>query len=251
MRSDDLADLLVPEVAKPPGGAAAVFHRQGILLEWDPLTWENKVYVDGETFANLPVLGVAEAESYAAGDVVSIISAKSSRGAATWGLIGQFVQPGTAKVTAVLSRLSGKVKAADVVTSQSTSSTTWADLSTAGPSVTVNVGVSGRLLVIESAGISWSDVAGTFIAAGGAIGLALSGANTASATDLENDIFGQSYREHTAATQVDGFESRTITAQTVLDGLNPGATTAIMKYRCLINPPDVSFNRRVLTAFAL
>src|SRR5690606_38318549 len=51
---------------------------------------------------------------------------------------------------------------ASVVTTQSTTSTAVTDLSTAGPSVTVEVGASGRLFVLGGAIIGVDSVGGSF-----------------------------------------------------------------------------------------
>lgn len=111
---------------------------------------------------------------------------------------------------------------AEVVTDQSTSSTSYTDLGTIGPQVSVMVGSSGLLLVGWN--VQHDD-------GNGFTSIALSGANTSSASDNiclhGNQIFGRTY---------------------VYTGLTPGSTTVTMKYRA--GTGTSGFQRRSLWAQA-
>ncbi len=98
-----------------------------------------------------------------------------------------------------------------VSTDQTTSSTTYTDLATV-QSVTVDIGVNGQALVLWSGGLY--NVAGQKY-----IGVALSGANTAAASDSEG------IRNDVSAFQ--GIQSRA----KLFTGLNAGSTTFTLKFR--------------------
>lgn len=81
-RSDDLAPLFLP------GTAPAVGYRQGVVVEWDGVTFANLVDVGGTEVANLPVLNSADAALIVPGDVVGILTYGSS-----WAILGRFTVP--------------------------------------------------------------------------------------------------------------------------------------------------------------
>lgn len=105
---------------------------------------------------------------------------------------------------------------ATVNTAESTGSTSYTDLTTVGPSVTVTVGASGKLMIIFGALI-------TTVSSGwfGVVSPQLSGANTLAAADANSVQFGSN------STAIYGQVSRTI----ILTGLNPGSTTVTLKYK--------------------
>lgn len=112
-------------------------------------------------------------------------------------------------------KLSTGAAQASVGTSQTTTSTTYADLSTVGPAVTVTVGANGILLVTISSFMSNSN-ANAFCE----MSFELSGANTLSADD------SRAVRFQMFAANTNGQYSYTI----LLTGLTPGSTTATAKY---------------------
>ena len=248
LRGNELDDLFAPP---PDGQAQPVTYRQGTVIAWDRNTLANVINVGGSLFTDLPVMGVAESQTLTAGSVVGIHCVGGT--SETWSIIGRSVIPGTAEAAEAVSLLNGLIYPASVAATEATGSTTYADLTTIGPRVTVPVGPSGRLLVIGTADVSWADVAGVAILAGGIFGIALSGANTATAFALEGDFFGAAYRDTsvTGGAQLDGNVEQAVTAACVLSGLNVGDTTVLMRYRCFINPPNVSFGHRTLTVVRL
>lgn len=101
---------------------------------------------------------------------------------------------------------------ANVVNDQTTTSSTYADLATVGPSVTVNIGVNGTALVCIGAGIYTTST--TKLAA-----VSISGATTRAATDTN------SLRKDDAAFTVK------MGLTYIETGLNPGSTTFKLQYR--------------------
>jgi hypothetical protein len=100
-----------------------------------------------------------------------------------------------------------------VTTTESTISLVYADLATVGPTVTLSVPASGRLLVsVTSAQLGNAGSTACFISFAG------TGANTITAVDSN------------AMIQAGGAQQRA-SASTVLAGLTPGSTTLTAKYK--------------------
>ena len=120
---------------------------------------------------------------------------------------------------------------ADVTTSQTTTSLSYTDLSTAGPAVTMTLGNGQACLVIVSARVKHS-------AAGGQsalISYAVSGATAQSASDVNG--------AETADTTTGG---STITKASVITATGTGSTTFTMKYQVQAGGTGTYFNRRIL-----
>lgn len=103
-----------------------------------------------------------------------------------------------------------------IVTSETTTSSSFTDLATVGPEVTVNVGQNGLLLV----GIYAYEDSSTGDNRP-SMGFALSGANTASASDDKSIVMEA----------VAGGSEQRQGATFLLTGLNPGSTTITAKYK--------------------
>jgi|SRR5215469_13767862 len=120
---------------------------------------------------------------------------------------------------------------AEVLTDQATSSTSYTDLATAGPSVTVTVGGSGKVLVGFN---SQFDLAG----AGSLVSVVLSGANTVAASDNWSLYDGG----------VTNGEAKGRTY--VFTGLTAGSTTFKMQYKSP-GAGSAGFQRRSIWAIPL
>lgn len=140
--ADDLSPLLL---APPAGPSQAMRYRQGVVKTWNPVTLENTVAVGGAELTNLPVLGVAEAASFAPGVVVGI-----ARLDETWAIIGRFVRPGTADATDAITRIGQRRLSAEVLTNETTNSATFVDLATVGPLISMLIPASGKVQVTIS-----------------------------------------------------------------------------------------------------
>lgn len=142
--------------------------------------------------------------------------AKVSRTGATAGEVPTLQADNTLTFAAVAGGSTGGSDSADVSTTETTTSTTFTDLATVGPVATVDVGTSGKVLVIVGATI-WNNTAGSR----SFMGWAASGANTVAAADARALDY-----ESGAANDLSG-SSRAI----VLEGLNAGSTTFTAKYK--------------------
>lgn len=154
-RSDDLAPLFNGD---DRGGTLG--YRQGVIVEWNPATAENKVRVGGTVMTNLAVFNTSEIAVLAPGDTVSI-AVVGSRGAKTYGILGRMLIPGTADAAKIIDTLRGGAIASAFVEGDgwfTGERTAASDLpGSFGPQLTVTVGASGRLLVIGSATIDASN----------------------------------------------------------------------------------------------
>jgi len=143
--SDDLTDLFT---AQPADAATPMRYRQGVIQTWNPVTLQNTVRVGTTTLTDLPVLGLAEAASFAPGTTVGLAIIDS-----TWAIIGRFVIPNTNDALDAITQLGQKASVGTVLTSESTSAAPYVDLTTPGPVVTVRIPASGKLMVILSCNI--------------------------------------------------------------------------------------------------
>ncbi len=155
--SSDLAPLWGlpgPRVAKPSGPSSPMHHRQGTILEWDPVTLANLVDVGGTPVQNLTVWGVGEAATYRPGVKVGIACIDGS-----WAIIGRWVIPGTADAQDAITMLGQQTYVAIVAAAEDTTSTSFTDLLTVGPRVAdVPARASGKALVTVSAHLAPADL---------------------------------------------------------------------------------------------
>jgi hypothetical protein len=117
---------------------------------------------------------------------------------------------------------------ATVATSQTTASTSYTDLATSGPAVTVNISSSGKALVTVTSRMTNGTLGNECY-----MGVAVSGATTVAASDAKA-LFASAdatYRYRTSATHL-------------LTGLNAGSNTFTAKYKaeagtCTIQDRDI------------
>lgn len=227
--SDDLTPLFSPSSA---GSALPMTYRQGVVMDFNRITLENTIRVGGTDLTNLPLLGIAEATTLAVGDVVGIAQFGSS-----WAIMGRFVVPASTEAADAISVTSANTYSTTVATAESTTSTLFTDLTTAGPTLTgVLIGPSGRCLVHITAiltALSTGD--------GGAMGYQISGATSALPGDGARTLnfFGPP-NGGIGATRV-----------VLHEGLNPGLHTFTAKYYYGGGTGSARFSNRNLTVVAL
>lgn len=235
-RADDLAPLL----AAPP--AASVRFRQGEVVSWNPDTAENVIRVGGTDLADLPMLASStEVLLIQPGDSVGI-QVVGSGAASTMYILGRITQPGTPQAASVMEMFG--LRADVVATVESTTSGTYTDLATVGPTVTdVRIGATGRCLVLIAAQIrevstDWSR--------GGAMSFAVSGASTVAADSARRLQLGNSDDGIiVAGASSNNLYGRVATAE-LLEGLNPGLHTFTAKYLAMPAGVTVQFAHRSL-----
>lgn len=167
--TDDLTDLFTTQ---PAGPAQPMNYRQGVIVDWNPTTLQNKVQVAGTLLSDLPVLGVAEAASFRPGVVVGVTTVGS-----TWAIMGRFVIPNTADATDAITQIGQRALTATVLTQEATTSGSFVDLATVGPLVSnVRIPASGKVEVTISA--QFDTVSGAAPVLVGSVGVDISGSAT-------------------------------------------------------------------------
>jgi hypothetical protein len=233
-RADDLTDLFLPS---PPASSQDLRFRQGVVVAWNQETAENVVHVGGTDLVNLPVLNTSEAISLSPGDVVGIIVAGS-----TMAVLGRLTIPGTPAAASALDAFRGKVLLSEQIVTdtvspfEDTSSGTFTDLATVGPTCTdVLISATGRALVIVSCNMATPDK-------GGIMGFEVSGA-----TSLPADITRSVGLSASGTTSIGALLSRVIE----VPGLTPGLNTFTAKYERTSGVTAVGFQDRNLTVIPL
>lgn len=233
-RSDDLAQVLRGDlVARPHGAAQPMKYRQAKVLSWDPVTLENVLSIDGEEIPNVPVLGVAEADSITAGSVVGVMVVGS-----TWAIIGRLVVPGTPEATDAITRVSQRIYTATKASAGNVTSLSFVDMpGDAGPEVTATIGASGRALVFLTAGMSVEEG-----------GTAMMGFDVPGGPEPLPDVF-----DRLSITGVSGVGNAAafMTKLREVSGLTPGENTFVAKYSSGSSTATASFIGRNITVYAL
>lgn len=221
-----------------PGSAAGEigFHK-GVVKTWDSVTLRNTVEVNGGLLPDLPLLGLADAELIIPGSTVGIVTVGSS-----WAILGRFVIPNTPEAADATALLSKRTAAGVVLTQEQTSLATYTNLTTFGPSVTVTVRSTGRLLVMMGCWMQWA-AANTI---GGDMALNMSGANSLTPTPGDDSVRSWTSLGGgiTHTQQQSPFGARVYT------GLNVGETTLWATYKS-VSGNAVDFSRRVLVVQVL
>lgn len=228
MRSDDISQDMGH---RNPSGSRDIGLRLGVVLAWDDLTGANTIAVDDETHDDLRVVQGGIGISYGINDVV-LIGRKQS----TYFILGKVAAPGAGAAQQIVS--------ASIQTNEGTSSTSYVDLATPGPSVQVQIGSSRRALVTFSAGISsTANPANQFV--GGSASFSVTGSSSiamgafsASALHLSPDT-----------TQLTGVAQTTTRSLllTAADGLNAGLNIFTMQYHTATAGITCNFNSRNIT----
>lgn len=136
--------------------------------------------------------------------------------------------------TVTADKLATGAATASVLTSQTSASTSYTDLATAGPSVTVTIGANGLLLVIFSAQVSNSTAGGNVF-----MSFALSGTNTLASADINCSDFLP------YANGGSGSNNNAI----LLSGLSAGSTTVKAQYK--VGAGTGTWASRVISAIPL
>jgi hypothetical protein len=211
---DDLSALF----SSPESSSAGVSAVPGLVMAWDDATASNVVRVNGTDLQDLRVITAGPAISIEAGDTVELLKTKTQ-----YFILGKVAAPGASAAIRSVSDF--------VTTGASITSTTFTDLSgSSGPTASVYVGSSGKVLVMTSC---FLDTPGA--GSGGQMSFALSGANVQSAVGYR----GAWYYSDQAGARI------TISGIVQVVGLAPGLTTFTSKYLSMTGG-SVSFLNRSL-----
>lgn len=243
---------------------------EGIIREWNADTFRNTVEVRRAHLHDLGVASGLEALTYAPGDVVILTRWKprSGRGSATYriGMGGRVIVPGTGAAETAIAFMrtslgrsisaevfADRIGSDSVAAIESTSSTSYTDLSTVGPTVPdVDVTDTGKAIAFVSVEISTNLSGG--LNEGGHVGIEVSGATSISPTsrgDMRLSV-------HTAVGGDTDAGTILLATGTALydpalgNGLNEGTHAFELKYKRLFSgSASVSFSNRTLVVIAL
>ena len=151
--------------------ADPVKFRKGTIVSFDQSSGGNVVEVAGANISNMSVLGVAEVASYVPGAQVGILVVDSG-GSQSWFILGRNVRPFTSDYSDAINLLNNSIYSDQIDTAQDTTSTTFGDLTTIGPTAFPIVRNSGRVLVMVSTVIISDD---TDVVGGGLMTTEVSG----------------------------------------------------------------------------
>jgi len=217
-----------------PSGGADLAHYTGRILSWDEATGLNSVEINGSPVGNLRVLQSGIGLVYQPGDVVLVEKRMSQ-----WYILGKVAAPGASA--------GNQIQSQTVAANQSTTSTSYGDLATYGPEVSVYIGSSRRCLILFSANVVSLTNAGTptLIFVGGTAAVQVSGASTIAPN---SPYCGGQVWYATASAPV-GFQmvSSQLALLTAANGLNQGMNTFTLKYRAIATNPGANFIDRNIT----
>lgn len=207
----------------------------GLTIDNMSLTYgTDQDYQPGENTVVVPYISKTWADKLITGLLVSHnFDGSLKQGAVTDQHIqnSSITAPKLATASVTPDKLSLGANAQNVNIFEKTTSTSWANLSTPGPAVTVTIGVSGLALIAVSA-VGHTPALNFMY-----ISLSLSGANTMAAGTQPYVI---AYKPANSANDT------TMSASFLLIGLNPGLTTFALKY-CVADPGmQASFHNRHL-----
>lgn len=243
-----------PNVENPPRYAI------GILEEWDSATFANAVRYRGAVLRNLAVINRVEALSFTVGQQVALIGHSGTGPITSFAILGSYLQPGGTAAgeaiqflqSTVAKEISVEIFAerifSDVVPDlEITSSTSYTDLATPGPSVTADITSTGLAVVMigSFAAATKSSAIGAPILQYALMAYEISGATTRSPVDLESHATGAGFSAAESVNVRNGSSK-----VSVVNGLNAGANTFTAKYRAANNFNDVGFADRTLVVIA-
>jgi hypothetical protein len=250
--------------AQPPAVLGLGLH-MATLLTWDPSTLTGSVDLDGDVLSDLPIESAIDAFSWLPGETVLVHSwhppdGHRRRGFGSYWIRGRIFRPGAANAAKVLQALqnsfakqiAAEIAAENIFSATALGTETRADTAgfgtlSGGPTLTVSVGNTGKVIVHLSTSIIGTEAAAEpgIARAGGRMSVSLSGANTAAgSSDRSVAILGQfaSAPGTTDVIEVGGRFGTTF----ALDELNPGDTVFTAQYARLFPGTTCDFTDRTI-----
>ena len=216
-----------------------------MVTEWNPVTGENKVDVNGTTMTNLAIAHAGEARVIQVGSVVGIRTYGAS-----WYIEGVIVRPGTMEARTALSMLRTYAASYDNITTVGDTGNNWVAGNPAGPTVPdVTIGPSGLCLVTISATVRVQVARGS---AGVRSSYARAGFLVTGATSVDplaSRATTASIGYDANATMPASLVTETTTSRTLLLALYPGVHTFAMRFQSWYATAE--FSHRTLTIMPL
>lgn len=205
MKSGDIAAALVAGYQQQATGTTDIGYHLGVVQAYDDTTGLNSVQILGNTFDNLRVVSAGPAVSIGVGDTVIVLRYQTQ-----YFILGRVSAPGAGSAM--------RPVAARINTNETTSSTTFTDLTTVGPTVTTYIGPRRSCIVLLSATHYQNNGSAS-------MGFTVSGAST-----IPADIFRATWWNNVTNTNTSVSVTQVI-ALSAADGLNQGTNTFTAKYQ--------------------
>lgn len=205
----------------------------------DSITFAKIQNINADKLLGRDTAGSGDVEEISIDDTLELDGSNTlQRAALTGAVTAPAGSNGTALANAIVtpSNLATGAQSASVATSQATSSTSFVDLTTPGPAVTVDIGANGMALVIVS---RFGD-SGT-VGARPTMGFDVSGNNTIAPSNAQSVW-------HSVAT---GASRGMISGVYLLTGLAAGSTTFTAKYKNDTAANSVTFQDRHIAVIPL
>src|SRR5690606_23899832 len=239
-----------PRLGGPPGKPAS--YGQGVIVSWNPDTFENVVRFHGAELHNLPVLAGPDALTFRPGDIVGVQYWAPEGGSGQYWILPRIVVPGSGAAAAAIASLRtdlgrqvaravfGEAIHVDTVDGSASISdqdagNDWIDLpGSPGPPVSdVEISESGRASVLMTARLSVETHSTDARGATAAVSYRVSGQtsrqpNLAHALELSNTT------QVTRGGPVTSVVGATMTRVHTATGLGPGVHTFSVKYAALV-----------------
>jgi hypothetical protein len=161
----EIADLITAGMQGSTGADDVGFHL-GRVVTWDELSQVNSIRLNNAVLTNLKAINSGIGVQYQPGDSVVIMRKQTQ-----YFVLGKVSAPGAPT--------GNLIQSAIINANQSTTATTFGDLATPGPSVTLNIGTSRRALVFANSGVDSPGVIGSAKYAGGWFTLSVTNENKA------------------------------------------------------------------------
>lgn len=258
--------MSIARLMQPPAGEDFVI-RDAVIREWNADTFENVVEYEGQLFRNLEVSSGASIEAMTYGPGVRVElegwfpgGRRGELGIGTYRIKGRVIKPGTGAAeqaiafmqTALGSAVAAGVFAArvhvdHVATQETTTSSTFTDLTTVGPTVAdVPISATGVAIVHLSCLAEANTIGSTSSAVSGDMGFAVSGATTVAAGANQRWL-SVGHFDNTNDTSA----SLQLGITLVIDGLNEGDHTFTAKYRRVQGSNAYPFANRTMVVIGL
>lgn len=259
----DPAKALAEIIAKTQNNSVSGLQfSQGVILEWNPTTFENSIEWRGITLHDAPVLSGTDALSYAVGDVVALLGWAPNGGASSWWIVGRLVLPGADNAAQAVQFLQEQLAreialeimaeslfSAEAAAAVGTQSTSFVSL-TGGPVVSeVPVGSSGRMLIT----ISGELAPGAWQSGGSGYSYAFMGYDISGPTSRTASLANTLYLAGQVSSANPGSPVAMAASRTFLEtGLAPGTYQVEAQYRAQsgLDTDDAIFAGRVVTVQA-
>lgn len=222
---------LIAGAARGPSGPEDVGLHTGVVLTWDESSGVNSVLIGNTAVPNVRSVQPGIGVQYQPGDSVMLVRKQTQ-----YFVFGKISVPGGANAN--------QIQYAEVSTQEATGSTSYTDLATVGPSLSINIGSSRRFLLLVNCYMFASGTVPVNTLFGGSMTVNITGASTVNAVGTVTGSWVGNGITNGSGGGGQFFRSYVMTAA---NGINPGAHTFTAKYLSALASPTCLFRERAIT----